>query len=73
MFKKCNRRCDICKSFPVVSTQFTCHAMIACKWCSKQYIGSATCFKERFRIDKCDIDTGKMISPVKWYRRYRMS
>ena len=26
--------------------------------CSKQYIGSATGFKERFRIDKSDINTG---------------
>ena len=93
MFKKCNRRCDICKCFPVVSTQFTCHAtnrkhktrgtltcntkniiyLIACKCCSKQYIGSATSFKERFRIHKCDFDTGKMIPLVKWYRRYRIS
>ena len=69
--EKCNRRCDICKNFLVLSTEFTCHAtkrkykigflicnakniiyLIACKCCGKQYIGSATGFKERFRIHK---------------------
>ena len=24
--EKCNRRCDICKNFLVLSTEFTCHA-----------------------------------------------
>ena len=76
--EKCNRRCDICKNFLVLSTEFTCHAtkrkykigflicnakniiyLIACKCCGKQYIGSATGFKERFRIHKSDINTGK--------------
>ena len=33
--------------------------MITCKRCSKQYIGSATGFKE-FRIHKSDINTGKV-------------
>ena len=66
--EKCNRRCDICKNFLVLSTEFTCHAtkrkykirgfltcntkniiyLIACKCCGKQYIGSATGFKEKF-------------------------
>ena len=32
--------------------------MITCKCCSKQYIGSANGFKERFRIHKSDINTG---------------
>ena len=78
--EKCSRRCDICKNFLVVSTEFTCHAtkrkykirgtltcntkniiyLITCKCCSKQYIGSATVFKERFRIHKRDINTGKV-------------
>ena len=34
--------------------------MIACKCCSKQYIISATDFKERFRIHKSDFSTGKI-------------
>ena len=66
--EKCNSRCDICKNFLVLSTEFICHAtkrkykisgfltcktkniiyLIASKCCGKQYIGSATCFKERF-------------------------
>ena len=73
--EKCNRKCDICKNFLVLPTEFTCHAtkqgfltcntknifyLIACKCCSKQYIGSATGFKERFRIHKPDINTGKI-------------
>ena len=33
--------------------------LITCKNCSKQYIGSATSFKERFWIHKSDINTGK--------------
>ena len=64
--EKGSRRCDICKNFLVVSTEFTCHVtkrkykirgtltcntkniiyLITCKCCSKQYIGSATGFKE---------------------------
>ena len=34
--------------------------LITCKCCSKHYIGSATAFKERFRIHKSDINTGKI-------------
>ena len=34
--------------------------LISCKCCGKQYIGSATGFKERFRIHKSDINTGKV-------------
>ena len=34
--------------------------MISCKCCGKQYVGSATDFKERFRIHKSDINTGKV-------------
>ena len=78
--KKCNKKCDICKNFLVVSPDFTCFAtkqkykikgilkcdsrnviyLISCKCCGKQYVGSATGFKERFRIHKSDISTGKI-------------
>ena len=78
--EKCNKRCDICKDFLVLSTEFTCHAtkhkyeridfltfntkkiiyLIACKCCDKQYIDSASGFKERFQIHKSDIITGKI-------------
>ena len=34
--------------------------LIACKSCKKQYIGSATGFKERFRIHQSDINTAKV-------------
>ena len=34
--------------------------LISCKCCGKQYVGSATGFKERFRIHKSDISTGKI-------------
>ena len=34
--------------------------LIACKFGSKEYIGSATGFKRRFRIHKSDINTGKI-------------
>ena len=34
--------------------------LISCKCCGKQYVGSATGFKERFRIHKSDINTGKI-------------
>ena len=34
--------------------------LISCKCCGKQYIGSATGFKERFRIHKSEINTGKV-------------
>ena len=34
--------------------------LIACKCCGKQYIGSATSFKERFRIHKSGIITGRI-------------
>ena len=34
--------------------------LISCKYCCKQYVGSATGFKERFRIHKSDINTGKI-------------
>ena len=77
--KECNRICDICENFLVVSPDFTCFAikrkykikgilkcdsrnviyLISCKCCGKQYVGSGTSFKERFRIHKSDINTGK--------------
>ena len=41
--------------------------LITCKRCSKQYIGSATAFKERFRIHKSDINTGKIRCGVAKY------
>ena len=34
--------------------------LTASKCCGKQYVGSATCFKERFQIHKSDINTGKI-------------
>ena len=34
--------------------------LIACKCCGKQYTCSATGFKEKFRIHKSDINTGKI-------------
>ena len=34
--------------------------LISCKCCGKQYVGSATGFKGRFRIHKSDINTGKV-------------
>ena len=34
--------------------------LISCKCCDKQYGGSATGFKERFRNHKSDINTGKL-------------
>ena len=78
--KKCNKKCDICKNFLVVSPDFTCFAtkqkykikgilkcdsrnviyLISCKCCGKQYVGSAAGLKERFRIHKSDINTGKI-------------
>ena len=33
--------------------------LISCKCCGKQYVGSTTGFKERFRIRKSDINTDK--------------
>ena len=70
--KECNRKCDICKNFLIVSPDFTCFStkrkykikatlkcdsrniiyMIFCKCCGKQYVVSATGFKEQFRIHK---------------------
>ena len=48
--KECNKKCDICKNVLVFSP-----------WCcGKQYVGSATGFKERFRIHKSHINTGKI-------------
>ena len=78
--KECNRKCDICKNFLVVSSDFTCFAtkrkfkikeilkcdsrnviyLISCNCCGQQYDGSATGFKEIFRIHKSDINTGKV-------------
>ena len=78
--KECNRKCDICKNFLVVFSDFTCFAtkqkykikgilmcdsrnviyLISFKCCGKQYVGSATGFKGRFRIHKSDINTGKV-------------
>ena len=34
--------------------------LISCKCCCKQYAGSATDFKEIFRIHESDINTGKV-------------
>ena len=34
--------------------------LISCTCCGKQYIGSAIGFKERFRVHKSDINTGKV-------------
>ena len=34
--------------------------LMTCKNCSKQYVGSAKSFKERFRVHKSDINTGKV-------------
>ena len=34
--------------------------LMSCKCCGKQYVGSATGFKERFRIHESDINTGKI-------------
>ena len=34
--------------------------LISCKCCGKQYAGSSTGFKERIRIHKSDINTGKV-------------
>ena len=34
--------------------------LISCKRCGKQYTGSSTGFKERIRIHKSDINTGKV-------------
>ena len=34
--------------------------LISCKCCGKQYVESATGFKERFRINKSDINTSKV-------------
>ena len=34
--------------------------LIASKCCGKQYIGSVTNFKKRFRIHRSDIDTGRI-------------
>ena len=73
--KECNKKCDICKNFLVVSPDFTCFAtkrkykikgILKCDSrnviylisCGKQYVGSATGFKER--IDNSDINTGKV-------------
>ena len=77
--EECNRTCDICKKFLVVSTDFSCFAtkqkckvngilkcnsrsiyLIPCKCCSKQYVRSTSGFKERFRIHRSDINTGKV-------------
>ena len=78
--KKCNKKCDVCKNFLVVSPDFTCCAtkgkykingilkcgnrnviyLISCKCWGKQYIGSASGFKERFTIHKSDVNTGKI-------------
>ena len=33
---------------------------MSCRYCGEQYEGSATGFKERFRIHKSDINTGKV-------------
>ena len=65
---KCNRRCDIChatkRKYKTRGT-LTCNTkniiyLITWKCFSKQYIGSATGFKERFRIHKSDTNTGKI-------------
>ena len=33
--------------------------LISCECCGKQYVGSVTGFKERFRIHNSDVNTGK--------------
>ena len=68
--KDCNRKCDMCKIFLVVSPDFTCFAtkwkysikgiLISCKCCGKQYVESVTGLKERLRIHKSDINTDKV-------------
>ena len=78
--KECNRKCDICKNFFVVSPDFTCFSTkrkykikgilkcgsrnvicaISCKCCGKQYVGTATGFKERFRIHKSNRNNRKV-------------
>ena len=40
---------------------------MSCKCCGKQYNGSAISFKERFRIYKSDINTGKVSCGVANY------
>ena len=85
--EECNKNCDICKKFFVVSTEFTyfstrwkykiegiwkCDSenmiyLISCKCSGKQYVGSATGIKEQFRIQKGDINTGKVICSVANY------
>ena len=47
------------RDFLTCNTKKTIY-LIACKCCGKQYIGSATGFKERFRIHKSGINTGKI-------------
>ena len=34
--------------------------LISCKYCEKQYLGFATGFEERLRIQKSDMNTGKI-------------
>ena len=34
--------------------------LIQCKACEQQYVGSASKFKERFRVHKSDINTSKV-------------
>ena len=34
--------------------------LISCKYCGKQYVGSASGFKEWFKIHKSDTNTGKV-------------
>ena len=57
--------CHATKCKCKIKVNLTCNTnniiyLITCKCWSKQYIGSATGFKERFRIHKSDINTSKV-------------
>ena len=57
--------CDTTKCKYSIRVFLTCNTknmiyLIACKCCSKQYLGCPTYFKKRFRIHRNDINTGKI-------------
>ena len=52
------RKYDIKETLKCGSRSLT--YFLSCKCCGKQYVGSATGFKERFRIHKSDTNTGKI-------------
>ena len=65
IFLCCRLHCHATKRKYKIRDFLTCNTkniiyLIACKCCGKQYIGLATGFKERFRIHKSDINTGKI-------------